>query len=141
MFKMIALSQRQIITFFFFSLITECYVLDFIYLFIVLNFGYFIRKLSQINTYQVVLWFLEYEVKSKKWNIRFVFVLSCFKICVCIAFIEKYRTRLVHMFKHMFSVFKQHYTYFHTLFYPHVFPINTNNVTRITLSNKPYNFW
>ena len=53
---MIALSQRQIITFFFFfSLITECYVLDFIYLFIVLNFGYFIKKLSQINTYQVVL--------------------------------------------------------------------------------------
>ena len=51
---MIALSQRQIITFFF-SLITECYVLDFIYLFIFLNFGYFIRKLSQINTYQVVL--------------------------------------------------------------------------------------
>ena len=52
---MIALRQRQIITFFFFffPLITECYVLDFIYLFIVLNFGYFIRKLSQINTYKL----------------------------------------------------------------------------------------
>ena len=28
---------------------------------------------------------------------------------------------LVHKFKHMFSVFKQYYTYFHITFHPHVF--------------------
>ena len=39
------------------------------------------------------------------------------------------------VFKHMFSVFKQHYTYFHILFYLHVFLKNTNNITRTTLSN------
>ena len=39
--------------------------------------------------------------------------------------------RLINVFKHMFSVFKQHYIYFH-IFYPHVFPKNTNTVTRIT---------
>ena len=38
-------------------------------------------------------------------------------------------------FKHMFLVFKQHYTYFHILFYLHVFLKNTNNITRTTLSN------
>ena len=45
--------------------------------------------------------------------------------------------RLVHVFKHIFSVFKQHYTYFHALFHSHVFPKNTNNVTRTTLPNGP----
>ena len=30
-------------------------------------------------------------------------------------------TPLVGHLKHIFSVFKQHYTYFHTLFHPHVF--------------------
>ena len=35
---------------------------------------------------------------------------------------KKFRGRLVHMFKHMFSVFKQQYTYFYTLFHPHIFP-------------------
>ena len=35
---------------------------------------------------------------------------------------------VVHHFKQPFSVFKQHYTYFHILFYPHVFPhIFSNN--------------
>ena len=37
----------------------------------------------------------------------------------------------------MFSIFKQHYTHFHTLFHLHVFPKNTNNVTRATLPNSP----
>ena len=32
-------------------------------------------------------------------------------------------------------MFKQHYTYFHTLFHPYVFSKITNNITRITLSN------
>ena len=35
------------------------------------------------------------------------------------AFVKAY---LVWQLKHMFSVFKQYYTYFHTLFYSHVFP-------------------
>ena len=34
---------------------------------------------------------------------------------------------LVHYFKHMFSVFKQHYKYFNTLFHPHVFPKKLKN--------------
>ena len=34
-------------------------------------------------------------------------------------------------------MFKQHYTYFHTLFHPRLFLKNTNNVTRITLPNTP----
>ena len=36
-------------------------------------------------------------------------------------------------FKQRFSVFKQHYMYFHILFHPHIFLKNTKNVTRITL--------
>ena len=45
------------------------------------------------------------------------------------------RGHLVHVFKNTFSVFKQYYTYYHTLFHPDVFSKNTNNVTRITLPN------
>ena len=33
-------------------------------------------------------------------------------------------SRLVHSLKYIFSVFKQHYTYFHTLFHSHIF-LNT----------------
>ena len=46
---------------------------------------------------------------------------------------------MVPQLKEQFSVFKQHYMYFHTLFHPHVFLKNTNNVTRITLPNGPLN--
>ena len=35
----------------------------------------------------------------------------------------------------MFSFFKQYYTHFHTLFHSHVFPKNTNNVTKQLQSN------
>ena len=45
----------------------------------------------------------------------------------------KPRGRLVHNFKHMFSVFKQHYMHFHTLFHPHVF-------SHMFLNNKTYIF-
>ena len=44
---------------------------------------------------------------------------------------------MVVCFEQQFSVFKQHYTYFHTLFHPHVFPKDTNNVSRTILSNGP----
>ena len=37
-------------------------------------------------------------------------------------------------------MFKQHYTYFHTFFHPHVFQKNTNNITQTPLSNEPWNF-
>ena len=37
---------------------------------------------------------------------------------------EWLRVCLIHVFKHMFSVFKQYYTYFHTFFHPHVFSKN-----------------
>ena len=33
------------------------------------------------------------------------------------SFIEKFKARLVYVFKQQFSIFKQYYTYFHTLFY------------------------
>jgi len=46
-------------------------------------------------------------------------------------------SRLAQEFKHMFLVFKQHYTYFHILFHLYVFPKNTNNVIRTTLPNNP----
>ena len=41
-------------------------------------------------------------------------------------------------FKQQFSVFKQHYTYFHTFFHPHIFPkkykqLYQNNITKQTL--------
>jgi len=42
---------------------------------------------------------------------------------------------LVCDFKQQFSVFKQHYTYFHIFFHLYVFSKNTNNVTRTILSN------
>ena len=44
---------------------------------------------------------------------------------------------LVRYFGLQFSVFKQHYTYFHALFHPRVFLKNTNNVTKITLPKDP----
>ena len=50
---------------------------------------------------------------------------------------NKIMTYLVHVFKHTFSVFKQHYIYFHTLFHPHVFSKNTNNVIINLLPNGP----
>ena len=43
---------------------------------------------------------------------------------------------LVMCFEKQFSVFKQYYTYFHTLFHPHEFLKNTNNVIRTTLPNS-----
>ena len=47
---------------------------------------------------------------------------------------------MVHVFKQMFLVFKQYYTYFHTLFHLHIFSKNTNNVTRTRLPNDPLSF-
>ena len=47
------------------------------------------------------------------------------------------RPHLVKHLKHMFSVFKQHYTHFHTLFHSHVFQKNTNNITQTPLPNGP----
>jgi len=44
---------------------------------------------------------------------------------------------LVPQLKQQFLIFKQHYTYFYTLFYPHIFPKNTDNVTRTILPNYP----
>ena len=48
-----------------------------------------------------------------------------------------YETRayLLPLFKQQLSVFKQHYTYFHTLFHSHVFPKNTNNITKLVFLN------
>ena len=43
---------------------------------------------------------------------------------------------LVRCFEQQFSVFKQHYTYFHIIFHPHVFSKNTNNITNTTLLNN-----
>ena len=46
------------------------------------------------------------------------------------------QVRLVRHFKYTFSIFKQHYIYFHTFFSPiHVFQKITNNTTQISLPN------
>ena len=45
--------------------------------------------------------------------------------------------RLVGYFKHQFSIFKQHFTYFYTLFHPHVFQKTINNTTQTPLPNGP----
>ena len=52
-------------------------------------------------------------------------------------FLGHWRVCLVHVFKHILSVFKQYYTYFHILFHIHIFSKNTNNVTKSTLPNRP----
>ena len=52
-------------------------------------------------------------------------------------FWKSFRDCLAVYFKQQFSVFKQHYTYFHTFFHLYIFSKNTNNVTRTTLPNRP----
>ena len=37
---------------------------------------------------------------------------------------QSLRPHLVEHFKHIFSIFKQHYTYFHILFHSHIFKKN-----------------
>ena len=43
---------------------------------------------------------------------------------------------LLLLFKQQFSIFKQYYTYFYTLFHPHVF--SQNNFIKNLLPNGPY---
>ena len=40
---------------------------------------------------------------------------------------------MVYEFKYIFTIFKQLYTYFYTLFHPHIFSKNINNIIRIIL--------
>ena len=47
-----------------------------------------------------------------------------------------FRPCLVCEFKHMFLVFKQHYTYFHTLFYSYIFPKKTENCCLNTCTKR-----
>ena len=42
---------------------------------------------------------------------------------------------MVGKFKHTFEQFKQHYTHFHVLFYPHVYKKYQNYITQTPLSN------
>ena len=51
--------------------------------------------------------------------------------------LELFAICLFSLFKQQFSMFKQHYTYFYILFYLHIFPKNTNNITRNFLPNGP----
>ena len=48
-------------------------------------------------------------------------------------FVKNTRPRLVELLNNSFSVFKQYYTYFHSLFHSHIFQKNTNNVTQMSL--------
>ena len=48
-----------------------------------------------------------------------------------------FKARLVELLNNSFLVFKQHYTYFHTLFHPHIFQKTINNITKTSLSNRP----
>ena len=45
---------------------------------------------------------------------------------------------LVGKFKHTFEYFKQHYTYFHTLFHSHIYQKHPNNITQTPLLITPY---
>ena len=45
--------------------------------------------------------------------------------------------RLVILLEQHFSHFKQTYTHFHTLFYPHVYQNHSNNITQTPLPNTP----
>ena len=42
---------------------------------------------------------------------------------------------MVELLNNSFSVFKQHYTFFHTFFHLHIFPKTTNNITQTLLPN------
>ena len=46
---------------------------------------------------------------------------------------------LVHQLNHIFSVFKQHYSYFHTVFFPQVFPKKTENGYLNASTKRPSN--
>ena len=59
---------------------------------------------------------------------QFFYVESDSKLCIDAC--------LLQLFKQQFSLFKQHYTYFYTLFHLHEFPKNTNNITRNLLPNR-----
>ena len=48
---------------------------------------------------------------------------------------QSLRPHLVKHFKHIFSIFKQHYTYFHIFFHSHIFKKNINNITQTLLLN------
>ena len=60
--------------------------------------------------------------------------------------LKKLRGCLVCVFKQQFSVFKQHFTYFNTLFHPHVFPqiflnnnfqfLNTHTKRALSIAKK-----
>ena len=58
-------------------------------------------------------------------------------IQVIVLYNQQLRARWLLLLEQQFSVFKQHYTYFHILFHPHVFPKNTDNITRAILPNEP----
>ena len=56
-----------------------------------------------------------HSLKLQKYEFRFFFLDDIWGCLVC-------------NFKQLFSVFKQHFTYFNALFHPHVFPkIFSNN--------------
>ena len=62
---------------FHFPQITTCHIFIF---FIILNFGYFLRKLKQIHN---KLWLVEHKVEHKKWYNRFIFIMGPFEFLLC----------------------------------------------------------
>ena len=73
------------------------------------------------------------------WTIRLNMVLMNWGMCLnmLIVLVGLLRSRLIELFKSMFSVFKQYYTYFYTFFHSHVFLNNTNNITKQPLMSMP----
>ena len=65
-------------------------------------------------------------------------LLSNFGTPICLT--STLRACLLCEFKHTFSHFKQHYTHFHTLFYPHVFQKTTKITFPTILPNTPLLF-
>ena len=100
----------------------------------VLSFS--LECLSQIWLYITLLCyyiiFFFFLLFSFPWNDNYKWLLSF--LCVGFWLIS---ACLLQLFKQQFLVFKQHYTYFYTLFHPHIFKKNTNNITRTILLNRP----
>ena len=81
------------------------------------------KKPSQVPTISFLTVHTPHPSKKKK---LFYSVLALFLRCLGI-----------HVFEHMFSVFKQYYTYFHTLFHPHIFLKKLKTVVQIYILNGP----
>ena len=105
-----------------------------------------IRHKRMKESKQTYLW-VYYDLKiaqQLKENIQHYYKNQFVTLCKCVGTFKNksinfykqiLRPHLVREFKHMFSVFKQHYTYFYTLFHPHLFPKKLKTIIQIHVPN------